>query len=122
MEYKIIIATIEQLYLNWGFILVFLSSFIEITPLGWTIPGGLVVAIGGYFSYGSVYSFFLVITAGFLGSWSTLILSYILGRETGDWLVKKLKQGWSPDDTATFPREPLWKICQEWISGPSSTR
>jgi len=92
MESKVIIATIEQFYLNWGLFLIFLSSFIEISPLGFTIPGGLIVAIGGYFSYGNLYSFLLVLTAGFLGAWSTLILSYILGRETGDWLVGKLKQ------------------------------
>jgi len=92
MEYKIIISAIEQLYLNWGIVLVFISSFIEITPLGFTIPGGLVVAIGGYFSYGDFYSFLLVLTAGFLGSWSTLILSYMIGRKTGDWLVNKFKQ------------------------------
>ena len=92
MESNIIFTTIEQLYLNWGIILVFVSSFIEITPFGWTIPGGLVVAIGGYFSNGNFYSFLTVLTAGILGSWSTLILSYMLGRETGDWLVKKFKQ------------------------------
>ena len=92
METKAIVAIIEQLYLNWGFLLVFLSSFIEISPFGFTIPGGLVVAVGGYFSYGDPLSFLIVLTAGFLGSWFTLILSYFLGRETGDWLVNKFKQ------------------------------
>ena len=87
-----IINLAESLYVKYGYEMVFLSSFIEITPLGFTVPGGTILAVGGFFAYGSKVNLIGIILAGWLGSWFTFILAYILGKKTGHWLVRKLKQ------------------------------
>lgn len=87
-----IISKIKFLFEHFGTPLVFVSSFVEITPFGWTIPGGLVIATASYFSYPDVYLFIKTIISGWFGAWLSLIGGYILGRKTGYWLVKKLKQ------------------------------
>lgn len=87
-----LIKKAEEIYKSFGFPIVFLSGFIEMTPFGWAIPGGLIVAIAGFFAYGNAQSFAIIIILGWLGSWLTFLFSYILGRKTGHYLVKKLHQ------------------------------
>lgn len=92
METVELIAEIEQLYSNWGYGLVFLSSFIETSPLGWAIPGGVVLAAGGFFSYSGSISLFGILMAGWIGQWTTFLLAYLFGHKSGAYLIKKLKQ------------------------------
>lgn len=92
MEISELIIQIEALYLVYGYLLVFLSSFIEISPLGFTIPGGLILALGGFYSFDGPLYLLPVILFAWFGGWLTFVLAYYLGRQTGFWLVKSLKQ------------------------------
>ncbi|MFZ5932550.1 MAG: DedA family protein [Patescibacteria group bacterium] len=87
-----LIKEIETLYLSWGYLIVFLGSFIEITPMGWTIPGGLILAAGGFYAYGGNLSLSLVLLAGALGAWLTFITAYVLGNKSGAYFIRLLKQ------------------------------
>lgn len=87
-----LISEVERLFSQYGYILVFTSSFIEITPFGFTIPGGAILAVGGYFAYGTQVNLFFILLFSWLGAWITFLLAYFLGFYTGPFLVKKLKQ------------------------------
>lgn len=87
------IQKLEYFFQNYGLLTVFVGSFVEITPLGWIVPGGVILAIAGFFAPTSeVLSVPAIIVTGSLGAWLTFISSYILGRKTGMWLVTKLRQ------------------------------
>jgi len=93
MDLTNLIHQIEVFFQNYGLITIFLGSLIEITPLGWTIPGGAIIAVAGFFSNtNDGFPLILVILSGTLGAWITFLLAYFLGKKTGLWLVKKLKQ------------------------------
>lgn len=87
-----IISSLEALYLSYGYLIVFLSSLIEITPLGWTIPGGVLLAAGGFFAYSGRLSLLGVIVFSWLGAWATFIFAYLLGNKIGYRVVKRLRQ------------------------------
>jgi len=81
------------LFEQWGIIVAFLGTLIEITPLGWAIPGGAILIIAGYLSNGNPnLPLIPIIVWGTLGGWSAFILAYGLGKRTGMWLVEKLHQ------------------------------
>lgn len=86
------VQILERVYLTWGYPLIFLSSFIETSPIGFLLPGGLIVALGGFYAYGDQMSLIGVVLAGWLGMLLTFILGYIIGRKTGLGLAKKLHQ------------------------------
>lgn len=86
------INQIDALYQLYGYPIVFLGSFVEISPFGFTIPGGLILALGGFYSFGKGLFFLGTILFGWLGGWLTFLLAYYLGSQTGDWLVKLFKQ------------------------------
>jgi len=86
------IFKLENLYVSYGYLIVFLASFIEVSPLGWLVPGGILLAIGGFFAFGNQTSLLIILVFGWLGAWSTFLLAYFLGRQTGFRLVNKLKQ------------------------------
>ncbi len=92
METIQLIDRLEKLYSSWGYPLVFLSSLIETSPIGFAIPGGLIVALGGFFAFGKSSTLALVVISGSLGMLVTFIGAYILGRKTGFTLAKKLNQ------------------------------
>ena len=93
MELSQLINKIELIYGSWGYLLVFLSSFIETTPMGWAIPGGTIVAIGGFFSYGNNPSFLVgTLIFGALGMLLTFLLAYYAGLKTGLYFIKKFHQ------------------------------
>src|SRR3989344_4766202 len=93
MEISEIIFIVEQAYSNWVFLILFLSSFVETSPLGWAIPGGTLVALGGFFAYGKHPLFLIgVIVSSWLGMLLTFLLAYYVGLKTGMSLAKKLKQ------------------------------
>lgn len=87
-----LIAFIEEWYIRFGYPLVFVSSFIEITPMGWAIPGGVILAAGGYFAFSGHIHLLGVILAGWMGAWLTFLLAYLMGFKSGNWLVGKLHQ------------------------------
>ena len=87
-----LIDDIEIIYSNWGNLVIFLSSFIETLPLGFLIPGGLIIALGGFYSYGNGINLIGVIVSGTLGMTLAFITGYFVGKKTGLGLVKWLKQ------------------------------
>lgn len=91
MDLISLIAALERLFSFYGYPVVFVSSFIEITPLGWTIPGGSILAVAGFFAYGGSVSLLGIILSGWLGAWLTFLCAYFLGYKSGFRLVKKLR-------------------------------
>lgn len=87
-----IILQLEEIYNNFGYILVFLGSMIETSPIGFTIPGGLIVATGGFFAYSNNINLAGIIISGWLGMLVTFVGGYVLGRYTGTTFAKKLRQ------------------------------
>lgn len=85
--------TLALLFEQWGYPVIFLGSLIEITPLGWAVPGGAILLIAGYLSNGNPnLPLIPIIVWGTFGAWIAFLLSYLLGRKTGMWLVEKLNQ------------------------------
>jgi membrane protein DedA with SNARE-associated domain len=84
---------IGTLFEQWGYPLIFFGSLIEITPLGWAVPGGAILVIAGYLSNGnSNLPLIPIILWGTVGTWIAFLLAYLLGNKTGMWLVNKLHQ------------------------------
>ena len=93
MELLRALDTISLLFEQWGYPIIFLGSLIEITPLGWAVPGGAILVIAGYLSNGNANMPLIpIIVWGTLGAWLAFLFSYLLGRQTGMWLVTKLHQ------------------------------
>lgn len=93
MELTEIIRILGIYFEKYGYLTIFSGSLIEITPLGWIVPGGVILAIAGFFANGaSELNLALIIIFGTFGAWSTFLGAYLLGKKSGMWLVKKLKQ------------------------------
>ena len=92
MQVTDLIDKIEKIYFSWGNILIFVSSLIETSPIGFTIPGGIIVALGGFFSYGNKLDLVGIIISGTLGMLITFLVAYFLGQKTGLQLAKKFHQ------------------------------
>lgn len=92
METTKFITFIEQLYSSWGYLIVFLATLIETSPLGFTIPGGLFIALGGFYSYGNPKILPIVVLSGSLGMLTTFWISYFLGKKTGYSLTTRFHQ------------------------------
>jgi membrane protein DedA with SNARE-associated domain len=62
-----LLSQIEQFFSLYGYLTIFLASLVEITPAGWTIPGGLILAAGGFYAYSggiSLYNLHLSLCSG----------------------------------------------------------
>lgn len=92
MDISSIIPLVEKFYLRYGLPTIFVSSFIEITPFGWTVPGGAMLAIGGFFSYQKPLYLFGVVIFGWFGAWLSLVFAYYFGATLGTKLIVKLNQ------------------------------
>lgn len=93
MEVEALINSFAGYFDKHGYITVFFASFLELTPLGWIVPGGAALVIAGFFANGYETSKLInLIIFGTLGSWFAFLFSYALGKSTGMWLVSKLKQ------------------------------
>lgn len=93
MDLLQILDLLATLFEQWGYPVIFLGSLIEITPLGWAVPGGAILLIAGYLSNGNPnIPLIPIIIWGTLGTWVAFQLAYFLGRKTGMWLVNKLHQ------------------------------
>lgn len=92
MDVNNLINTVEPLFLTNAYLISFFASFIEISPMGWIIPGAYILATGGFFSFTNDSTLLGIITFASLGSWAIFVIAYFLGFKTGLYLVKKLKQ------------------------------
>ena len=93
MDAVYVIEELAWVFHKYGYLIVFVGSFIESTPLGWIIPGSLILALGGFFSFGeSGTSLIWIIVWGWLGMFLTFTLSYLLGMKSGNYLIKRFKQ------------------------------
>lgn len=93
MDFSTLVDVTELLFSKYGYLTVFVGSFIEVTPMGWAVPGGVILALAGFFSNGSnQINLVSIILYGTFGAWLTFNLSYLLGKKSGMWLVKKLRQ------------------------------
>ena len=92
MDIKEVINIFEVIYLNYGPPIVFLSSFIEISPFGWLLPGGLMLAIGGFFAFGKTIYLIAILIFGWFGAWLTFVLAYYFGALTGYSMIRYFKQ------------------------------
>lgn len=92
MDTQTILKLSENLFINWGYPLVLVSSFIETTPFGFLIPGSLIVSAGGYYSYSTPLNIGAIIMFGSLGMLTTFMIAYYLGYKTGYSVVKLFNQ------------------------------
>lgn len=93
MDLLSLLDEIALLFEKFGYPIIFFASLIEITPLGWAIPGGAILLIAGYLSNGNQnIPLVPIIIWGTLGTWLAFVLAYLLGSKTGMWLVNKLHQ------------------------------
>lgn len=93
MDLISVFDSVATLFESYGYPVIFFGSLIEITPVGWAIPGGAILVIAGYLSNGNNnLPLIPVIVFGTLGAWMAFILAYVLGRKSGMWLVSKLHQ------------------------------
>lgn len=93
MDIPTLIVQLAHFFDKYGYLTVFLGSFVEVTPLGWLVPGGVILAVAGFFAKTeNEINLVSVILFGSFGSWLSLLFSYFLGKKSGLWLVKKLKQ------------------------------
>ena len=84
---------VRILFEQWGYPIIFFTSLIEITPLGWAVPGGAILVIAGYLSNGNLnLPLIPIIICGTFGAWLAFLFAYVLGSKTGMWLVNKLHQ------------------------------
>lgn len=105
MEIAQLIDGIEKIYLSYGYQLIFVSSLIEISPIGWAIPGGLVLALGGFYAYSGGLPLLGVLVSGFLGTLTTFLIAYFLGKKTG----YKVARRWGQEENAKKARRLLEK-------------
>lgn len=87
-----LINKIEIFYQNFGYLTAFFGTLIEMTPLGWAVPGGAILILGGFFAFGGKISLIGIVISGWLGAWISFAAAYVLGRKSGRWLVRKFKQ------------------------------
>lgn len=88
-----LLETVTILFEKYGYLIIYLGSLIEITPLAWAVPGGTILVIAGYISNGSQnLTIPSIIIVGTIGAWMAFLMAYFLGNRTGMWLVGKLHQ------------------------------
>lgn len=87
-----IINFLERFYVKLPHVIPFVSSLIESSPFGWAIPGGTLIALGGFFAYSGAITILGILISGTMGSLVTFLAGYVFGAKTGLWVVKKLHQ------------------------------
>lgn len=97
MQVTDVLALIEKLYLTYGLPVIFFTSLLEITPLGWAIPGGTLLGLAGFFAYGRPYYLVASIVFGWFGAWTTFIVAYLLGAGAANKFNVKLKHNKKTD-------------------------
>lgn len=93
MDIISLLETVTVMFEKYGYLIIFLGSLIEITPLAWAVPGGAILVVAGYISNGDQFiNIPTIILIGTIGAWMAFLLAYLLGNKTGMWLVNKLHQ------------------------------
>lgn len=92
MDFSVLLKQIELLFVHFGYFFIFLGTLIETSPFGWLIPGGILVALGGFYAFDGTLSLVLVLLFAFCGTILTLLLGYLIGKKTGMRLAKFLHQ------------------------------
>ena len=106
MDLISLLGIVTILFEKYGYLIIFLGSLIEITPLAWAVPGGAILVIAGYISNGDQQLPLIpVIIIGTIGAWLAFLLAYLLGAKTGTWLIAKLHQ----EKNARFAKTLLHK-------------
>ncbi len=77
-----ILKILESSFLAYGYLIVFLASFFEsVILLGFLLPGGLIVLLGGYFAQQNQISVIWVIILAWSGMFLGDLLNYWLGKK-----------------------------------------
>lgn len=106
MELVNLLNIISIVFEKWGILIIFIGSLVEITPFGWAVPGGVILALAGFLANNNQHLPIVpIIITGTFGAWIALVLAYILGKKTGMWLVDKLHQ----ENNARFAKSLLQK-------------
>lgn len=92
MQVNELIDLLEQVFLNWWWAIVFVSALLEMSPLGWVMPGGMLVVVSAFFAWGSPNLLIGIIILSTLGGVTSFSIAYYLGQKTGNSFVKKLHQ------------------------------
>ncbi len=80
---RIIRATVP-FFKEWGYVVLFLVSILESTPLiGVVVPGATLVIFGGLLSRNGILFLPIVILVSALGAWIGDVLSYFIGKHYG---------------------------------------
>lgn len=82
----------EDVYETYGYIIIFITSFIESSPFGWMTPGGFVLAGGGFYAFDNSVNLFLVILSGMAGTWGAICAAYYLGMKIDRKKINKKHQ------------------------------
>jgi membrane protein DedA with SNARE-associated domain len=116
MEFSLI-QKLEEFYLSYGYPVVFFGSLIEATPIAWIFPGGLIVAIGGFYAYSGKLSLAGVLIFGFLGELLSFLLAYYLGfKRVG--LIRLLKQEKNAARVGrVFEKHGPWVLTTSMLAG-----
>ena len=73
---------LESSFVSFGYLIVFFSAFFEsVILLGFLLPGGLIVLLGGYFAQQNQISVILVTILAWLGMFLGDLLNYWLGKK-----------------------------------------
>ncbi len=95
------IDEIQWFFEQYGYLTIFIGSLVEISPLGWAVPGGAILAIAGFFANtDKQLNLITIILSGTLGGWLTLLAAYYIGKKNQTWLIIKLHQ----EKNAAFAR------------------
>jgi len=77
-----ILHILESTFASYGYLIVFFAAFFEsVVLLGFLLPGGLIVLLGGYFAQQNQISVVLVTTLAWLGMFLGDLLNYWLGKK-----------------------------------------
>ena len=77
-----ILHILESTFASYGYLIVFFAAFFEsVVLLGFLLPGGLIVLLGGYFAQQNQISVVLVTILAWLGMFLGDLLNYWLGKK-----------------------------------------
>ncbi len=77
-----ILYILESAFVNFGYLIVFFAAFFEsVILLGFLLPGGLIVLLGGYFAQQNQISVVLVTILAWSGMFLGDLLNYWLGKK-----------------------------------------
>jgi undecaprenyl-diphosphatase len=87
---QIIIDLLVSFFRDWGYLVVFLSAFVEAVPLlGIIIPGGTIIILSGVFALETSLNIYILILCSSLGAIMGDFTGFLLGKKYGEeFLIK----------------------------------